>query len=271
MRLVPDHCALLDTLEHCYDALPRSTTRTEEIGPLVLFVPQTSPWPYYARPRLGAAGITVADVEAVVARQRQLDLPVALEWVHDTTPSLLAAAHAAGLEVHLAPLMVLDRAALPESDGRARILDPNAETYPADLALSRAVQHVGFGNGGTNVGPAGRAERDAALTPLDPESVAWNAQRHHSGAAATAVAANELGMVGAGAYQRALDVVELVGIATLPAARKQGYGGALTAALAHHAIDSGAHTVFLSAADESVARVYARFGFQRVGTAAIVG
>jgi GNAT superfamily N-acetyltransferase len=271
VTLEPDHSGLLETLERCYDALPRTVTRTEEIGPLVLFIAQESPWPYYARPRLGATDVTVADVAAVIARQRALDLPVALEWVHDTTPSLLAAAREAGLDVTLAPLMVLDPDTLPAPDGRARVLDPDAPGFAADLTMSRAVQHVGFGNAGTDVGSAGPAERDAAVSPMTPELVAWNAQRHRSGAAATAVASNELGMVAAGAYQRALDVVELVGIATLPAVRKQGYGGSLTAVLARHALDSGAHTVFLSAADEAVARVYARFGFRRMGTACIVG
>ena len=60
-----------------------------------------------------ASSSTVApeDVAAVVARQRALGVPVALEWVVETTPSLTAAARAAGLEIQELPLLVLDRCA----------------------------------------------------------------------------------------------------------------------------------------------------------------
>ena len=63
---------MLDRLEAYYDAAPRSAARTEEIGPFTLFVSE-GPWPYYARPRLGASGFTVDAIEAVRARQRELD------------------------------------------------------------------------------------------------------------------------------------------------------------------------------------------------------
>ena len=56
---------------------------------------------------------------------------------------------------------------------------------------------------------------------------------------------------------------------TLPSARRRGLGAAVTAELAALVIAGGAHTVFLSAADSAVARVYAGLGFRRVGTAMI--
>jgi predicted GNAT family acetyltransferase len=43
----------------------------------------------------------------------------------------------------------------------------------------------------------------------------------------------------------------------------------VTAALARHALDEGATLVLLSAAEEAVARIYARLGFRRIGTACI--
>jgi predicted GNAT family acetyltransferase len=64
-------------------------------------------------------------------------------------------------------------------------------------------------------------------------------------------------------------VVEVVGVATLPVARRRGLGGAVAAALARAALGAGADTVFLSAQDDAVARVYERVGFRRVGTAGI--
>ena len=50
----------------------------------------TGRWSYYARPRLGVTQeFTVADVEAALARKRELGQPESIEWVHETTPSLL--------------------------------------------------------------------------------------------------------------------------------------------------------------------------------------
>jgi hypothetical protein len=63
-------------------------------GPLTLFLGDPGGWTYYARPRLGGGGaVTAADVAAAFARLHELGLPVAIEWVHETTPSLLDAQH----------------------------------------------------------------------------------------------------------------------------------------------------------------------------------
>ena len=45
----------LPLLERYYDTAPRATARTEDHGPLTLFVAERG-WPFYARPRLGPAG-----------------------------------------------------------------------------------------------------------------------------------------------------------------------------------------------------------------------
>jgi predicted GNAT family acetyltransferase len=60
-----------------------------------------------------------------------------------------------------------------------------------------------------------------------------------------------------------------VGVATLPAARRRGYASQLTATLARHGLQHGIDTVFLSSADDDVARLYSKVGFRRVGTACI--
>jgi predicted GNAT family acetyltransferase len=62
-------------------------------------------------------------------------------------------------------------------------------------------------------------------------------------------------------------VTEIVGVATLPVARRRGIGAALTAALVEDAAQRGAATIFLSAGSDDVARVYERAGFRRIGTA----
>jgi len=63
------------------------------------------------------------------------------------------------------------------------------------------------------------------------------------------------------------DATELVGIATLPAFRRRGLGLAVTELLVRDARERGIGTVFLSAGDDEVARVYARAGARRIATA----
>ena len=99
-------------LERFYDAVPRDAAVAEDIGGFVLFVREGEGWPYYARPLIGADTASAADVTAVRQRQRELGLPEAFEWVHETSPDLLAVARSAGLDVLLAPLLVLEAAAL---------------------------------------------------------------------------------------------------------------------------------------------------------------
>ena len=62
-------------------------------------------------------------------------------------------------------------------------------------------------------------------------------------------------------------MTEIVGVATLPSARRRGLGTAVTAALIDDARAAGLDTIFLSAASDDVARVYERLGFVRVGHA----
>ena len=77
------------------------------------------------------------------------------------------------------------------------------------------------------------------------------------------------GIVATATSQRSGDVAEIVGVATLPSARRHGYASQLTATLARRLLAAGAHLVFLSAGDDDVARLYTRVGFRRVGTACI--
>jgi len=269
------HGDLFVSLETFYDAVPRQRARAEEYGNLVLFVPDGfvpggGVFPLYARPRPGAGTPTAGDVTTVRGRQRDLGLPEAFEWVHDNTPDFLEVAEAAGLSVLHAPLLVLDPAALPETPPGVRILDPQAGTFGDELAVRHAVAHVAFGAPGTAVGASGTSARDAAVKPMDADRLRGEVERAVAGQAAHAVA--EVpgdGVVASGVYQRAGAVAEIVGVATLPAARRRGLGAAVTVALARHALDHGATTVFLSAAEEAVARVYARVGFRRIGTACI--
>lgn len=263
---------LFDRLERFYDAVPRDGAHTEDIGGLVLFVRDGAGWPFYARPRLGAAEPpSAADITAARARQRELGAPEAFEWVHETTPDLLAVARSAGLSVLEAPLLVLDKDALvTPPDVPVRLINPAAPTFAADIALRRAVGVVGFGTAGTDTGPAGPEDRDAAVFEVAAEELDSERRATEAGRRASALATDpDLGVVASGILQRVDDVAEIAGVATLPVARRRGFGAAVTAALARHALDSGVDLVFLSAGSDDIARVYTRVGFRRIGTACI--
>jgi GNAT superfamily N-acetyltransferase len=248
--------------------VPRSAARVEEVGPFSLFV-GTGAWPYYARPRLGAEHtFTPDDVQAARIRQLGVGAPETFEWVHETTPSLLDAVRSVGLEVLEAPLLVLDRSAWRAPEPPSDLTLRTVEADDPVLATARAVQNVGFGAPGTAAGPEGRAERDAAV---DESNLDFLRERLRRGLTVMAVAEGQLGPVAAGQHQPVDAVTEVVGVATLPVVRRQGVGGALTGALVEDALGRGVETVFLSAGSEDIARVYARLGFRRVGTACIVG
>jgi ribosomal protein S18 acetylase RimI-like enzyme len=271
-------------LERFYDAVPRPYATEEKFGGLVLFVREGEGWPYYARPRIGAETPSAADITAARRRQRELGAPEAFEWVHETTPDLLAVARSAGLSVLLAPLLVLDPAALlpqlPVPGATIRLLDPQADAFADDLSASRAVAALAFG-APDNATPleaadhlaivqAGPAERDAAQIPLSDQELKRLRDRSTGTDYFTAVAVSPTeGILATGAIQRAGEVAEVVGVATLPSARHRGYASQLTATLAHQAIATGTTLVFLSAGDDDVARLYTRVGFRRIGTACI--
>jgi hypothetical protein len=119
--------AQLERIERYLDAVPRSATRQETLGPFTLFV-QDQAWPYYARPAVGGTPPSqVAELTAVLDRQRELGLPETIEWVEENCPSLASLARDAGLEVHALPLMVLTGTpADPVPPGHAvRLLGPD--------------------------------------------------------------------------------------------------------------------------------------------------
>jgi ribosomal protein S18 acetylase RimI-like enzyme len=282
---------VLATLERYYDTAPRAQATTEEVGPFTLFLKQGEGWDFYARPRLGLTDdITPADVTTVRARQRELGVAENIEWVHETTPSLLAAVRAgsppdvspanvspenvspsgtgspgagstlgAALSVAECPLLVFPADPSPVQGFSRRVHDDVTARVRTvglddDLDAVVAVIHAGFG-GTDEVGP-GSAGRQVALI--------------EKGLLGMVAAYDEHGqVVGGGSHGPRGDTTELTGIAVLPRARRRGLGAAITRALVEDAHQRGVRTVFLSAQDDAVARVYERVGFVRVGTACI--
>jgi len=287
---------VIERIDAFCDAVPRHRARGEEHGPLVLFVPTGPGWPYYARPRQGAKPpITAADVRAVRARQRELIIPESFEWIEQAAPDMAAAAADGGLEVQTHPLLVLDEP-VPQPP-----LPPGITVRiiaPEDPELHRiwAVPSVAFGNPGTGIGEASAAARDKIAADHDGGTIEMLRERLRSGQSVLAAAFgpddHELldgphgpdgpqgphgphgpdgpqGPIAAGSCQAVGDIAEITGVGVLPSDRRKGLGAAVTAALAIDALNRGIATVFLSATDDAVARVYQRIGFRIIGTAMI--
>ncbi|MGP3922465.1 GNAT family N-acetyltransferase [Streptomyces sp. 8N616] len=268
-----DRSELLDRLEQYYDAVPRSGARAEDFGPLTLFIREGQGWPFYARPALRWSGaVSAADVTRVRVRQRELGVPESFEWIAETTPALRAAVEQTGLAVREHPLMVLcsdvPTPAVPEraDDVVLRTVGPDDPVLPSALA----VPHLAFADPGTGVGEAGVAELGAAVRDRAGDgSVDGAVARIRAGLTCLAAAVENRTALCAGQHQPVGKVSEIVGVGTLPTARRRGLARAVTAVLVADTRSRGVETVFLSAGNDDVARIYARLGFRRVATALI--
>jgi ribosomal protein S18 acetylase RimI-like enzyme len=266
-------------IEQFYATVPLLFADAEEFGPLRLFVRKGPGAPYYGGPSHAqpstesSAAIAATDIARVRARQRELGVPEAFEWLAEAVPTLRARIEAAGLPVQERPLMVLDPGRpLPPHllpDGvTLRVLTADDAALPAVLALPR----LAFAETGTAVGPAGRkelatvAEELAADGTVEATRPALRAG-HKTLIAAFAPDGTPLAV---GHYHPADGTTEIGGIGTLPTARRQGLAAAVTAALAAHARDHGVDTVFLAYAEHAVARIYARLGFRPAGTTLLI-
>ena len=258
---------VLRRIERYYDAVPRRFARVEELGPFTLFLGEPAGWVYYGRPRLGAqAPFDAAAVGSAMDRLGRLGLPAVLEWVHETTPDLLDAVRAEGsLDVEEIPLMLVTKLSgaatrdLPDGVS-VRML---GDGEPDAVAASRAVADVGFAAAGTAAGAEGPDQRDSAGKAVQQRVL----DLIREGALRVAVAEHpQHGVLATGRSMPVAGVTEIVGVATLPSARRQGLGGAVTAALVEDAHLGGVETVFLTASSEDVAQVYRRVGFDRIGT-----
>ena len=258
---------LLRSIDEYLDAVPRPATDPEDIGPFTLFR-SLAPWPYYARPRIGFEGrIDPGDVRDLRAAQRERGTAETIEWIHEVAPSLAGSASAAGLHVVAYPLMALaaaDFAPVQPPDGvEVRLLGHDDEAFDA----THAVADVGFRFGGTAVGSQGPNERDAAAQSALPAISEFRRLRAREGWTVSAGAFTADGPISVGSHQPLGGATEIVGVATLPSWRRRGIGAAVTTMLVADALVRGIETIFLSAGSEDVARVYARLGFRRVGTA----
>ncbi|MFF4401065.1 GNAT family N-acetyltransferase [Streptomyces sp. NPDC001480] len=277
MRIMSD--ALRDRIERYYATVPLLFADAEDFGPLRLFVRKEPGTPYYGGPSHaqptaeGASVVNGADIARVRARQRELGVPEAFEWLAETAPALRSRIEDAGLPVAERPLMALDphraipRQPLPEGV-RLHVLTAEDPALPMTLALPR----LAFARAGTAVGPAGGAELATQAGELTADGTVETIRPSLRAGHKTLIVA--LGPDGtplaAGHYHPANGTTEIGGIGTLPSARRQGLGAAVAAALATHARDRGVRTVFLAYADDRVARIYSRLGFRPAGSTLLI-
>jgi ribosomal protein S18 acetylase RimI-like enzyme len=284
----PSDAAILSQLEGYYDEVPRASARAEDFGSFTLFVRTTAGVPFYGRPTLThqirPTRQTRAAIHALLARQHELGLPQTLEWVHETTPALTEIAGAAGLRLHRQPLMLFDfdfdfdSDSDFDSDAGPTPVPIGADVRrltPEDPALASAIAaaHLAFSVPGTAVGPIGRTELDAKTAELRADG--WLlalADRMRAGRAVVVAAIETDGTgigiaVGSGQHNPIDRTTEIVGVGTLPSVRRRGLAHAVTSALVADARARGIDTIFLSAGDEQIARIYSRIGFRRIGTA----
>jgi GNAT superfamily N-acetyltransferase len=244
----------LDEIETYYDTVPRAVSTIEEVGPFTLFLADADVgWQFYARPRLGDDHVfTADDVRRVLARQDELDVPRAIEWVDEVTPSLMPAVVDAGERAGRFPLLALPQDTEIPAPERTRVLGAD----DVDLPLAVGAIHAAFeGDDDVAERPVGRRPRligDGHLIE---------------------VAAYDDGgrLIGGGSGAPRGATAELMGIGVPPAYRMAGTGTAITRALVRACRDAGVTTVFLSAYNDAAASIYRRVGFQDVGTACIFG
>ena len=263
--MIDSHPELITRLDRYFDSVPRSVTRTEEIGPFTLFINVGDGWRYYARPRPGETSFTADDVEAVLARQRELDQPRQFEWIVDVAPGVRTAVADAGLASEDRPLMAMDAKedlvpASPPDGVEIRLVTPED-----DVATATAVAMIAFGAPGTAIGEEGVDRLPEAAASLDHRTIEFARTRIAAGSTRLAVAMVDGTPVASGSHQPTDGVTEVTGVACLPAYRRRGLGAAVTSALVADAFSGGVATVCLSAGDDAISRMYARVGFTEVG------
>jgi GNAT superfamily N-acetyltransferase len=248
----------LADIETYYDSVARPVAATEEVGPFTLFLAEPGTgWQFYARPRLGVDhDFTADDVRRVLDRQAELGVPRAVEWVDEVTPSLLPAVRAAvtgSHELELCPLLVLPTGAdLGVPSRRTRLLAPD------DPDLSDVVGAISAGFDESDQVAAGRPGRRPELIERGLLVMVAAYDAHGT-------------VVGGGSAAPRGDAAELMGIAVVVTARRQGLGAATTSALVSACRAVGVRSILLSSGSDQATSIYRRLGFEPVGTACVLG
>jgi ribosomal protein S18 acetylase RimI-like enzyme len=252
-------------IDRYLDRVCRRTASCEQVGPFDLFVEPVPFSPKYGRPSVGATmEFDAAAVSALLARQRELRLPLELEFIAELQPALADLLESLSWTVRRLPLLVLHGTPTPRVGADDLILR-FVDTDDPDLSIIDSIGHVAFGSPGMGVGIEGVAELTLLAASHDPSNVRARLVRGDATMVAAIVDGDPVA-VGMHIGDVETSTTEIVSIGTLPAFRRRGLAGAVTSVLASDARERGIARVWLSASDDDVANMYAHIGFRRVGT-----
>ncbi len=225
----------------------------ERIGPFLATFSRSSQNPFlnYAIPDDGAAP-SPGDVAALIDAYRRRGLAPRLEYLPGLAPLVEAALLAGGFSIEgRLPLMVCPPGQLRDAPVPAGI-EVIAPRSDAELLALLTAQNEAYGEGPPS--PAALAEQRASLAAGGIAALARDISTGEpAGGGVCTVPANH--------------TTELAGVGVREKFRRRGIAGALTSRLARDAFAAGITTVFLMAAHEAEARLYARVGFSQTSEA----
>ena len=206
---------------------------------------------------------TAAPSGPLLERMRELDVPLAIEWVHDVTPRAWSTPYArrGRSRSRSCRCWCCSRTRATAGRGRRRAADAGARGRgPPGLgaAASRSWRSARRMEPASRR-PAARRGRRAARPRRCGRSC--GRARRGSRSPSTRSAASWPPV----ATCRWASVTEVVGVATLPAEQGARLGSAVTQVLVEDARARGIGTIFLTASSERVARIYGRSGLPAGG------
>ncbi|MCW2992128.1 MAG: acetyltransferase [Solirubrobacterales bacterium] len=246
---------LLERLQAGSVALAGSNRETVRVAPFTAFVDARRSLKYfsYAVPDQGAGAEAAASLEALAAAFSERGRTGRIELVEELTPALPAAVEAAGWSLsERVPIMVCtsDSLVIPPVPEGIEVIVPDAGSPEDVIAGWHRTLGIAFGD---------EKEIEAA------EIEVWR-ERAPTSFYAAALSEGEVIGTAAGA-PLSHGNCEIGAVATLPAYRRRGIAGHLTAEATAAAFAAGAEIVWLTSAPEAE-RIYAQAGFSVVGHAA---
>lgn len=243
---------LLRRIDAYLNAVPRPACDVETVGPFTLFFRRDSTMPEisYARPTSPLEGDLNAEISGVRAAFASRGRVCRWEFLTELFPDLPERLVQNGFPEPIPrPLMVVTR-----------------ETFRPEYSTIVEIRPIEKTEGGAVGRVLGEAFGMEAQENNENEEDAMFSSMIERGACVLGAFADGQPVAG-GVHTPVGDTTEVAGIGTHPGFQRRGIAGALTSALVTDAFDRGCECVFLSAADETVQRVYARVGFAKIGAA----
>jgi ribosomal protein S18 acetylase RimI-like enzyme len=261
----------LDSLESMVNGYlhgnARSRALNEACGPFHIGFDAGNSNPYlnYAVPQPGTT-VTPADIEALVAAFARRERTPRLEFAPGGARGVEDALLAAGFEVQQRlPFMVVTAAELtgPAAVDGVEVVVLDKSATDEELRGVALAQREAFGESDEPQDDADFSDDVAGLRgAMESGKFAVLAR----GAAGTASAGIPMAGGTSGASSAETGTTEVGGIATRPGFRRRGIGGAVTAALSRHLLETvGLECVWLSPAGPDQERLYASVGYRSLG------